>query len=145
MRAVSTDAVRCIVLDASVTLALVLPSELRADEASAILDAVEPGALWAPALWCTEVANALVTAHRRQRLSQAGLDEARLRVGLLNITLDPAVARLVLTTIIDLAVQYRLTVYDAAYLELALRLSAGLATFDEALRRAGHAAGVTLL
>lgn len=63
----------------------------------------------------------------------------------LDIRVDDESARLVLTDVHRLAVQYRLTSYDAAYLELALRRGLPLATLDEELLMACKAAGVAAL
>jgi predicted nucleic acid-binding protein len=63
----------------------------------------------------------------------------------LPITLDSETAAQAWTVMTHLAERYRLTVYDAAYLELAQRLSLPLATLDKELRAAGSALGVPLL
>jgi predicted nucleic acid-binding protein len=93
-------------------------------------------------LWWFEVRNTLVTSERRKRITPdqaiqilTRLDELPLR---LDVTPDSAV-------VIALARQHGLTVYDAAYLEVALRLVLPLATLDRALAAAAPGAGVELL
>jgi predicted nucleic acid-binding protein len=89
-----------------------------------------------------EIRNTLVISERRQRITSAQsiqilthLDELPLR---LDVTPDSPV-------VMALARARGLTVYDAAYLELALRLMVPLATLDRALIAAAPAAGVDLL
>ncbi len=98
-----------------------------------------------PSLWPLEVANALVKAKQRGRVTEtqiAGfvedLREFAIRIDALDM--DRA-----LTEVRFLADQYQLTSYDAAYLELAMRTGVPLATLDERLRQAAHAAGVPLV
>jgi len=95
-----------------------------------------------PAVWWFEIRNALVVNERRGRLHQA--DTARFLRNLtqLAIRIDRAPAE---AALLALARQYRLSVYDAAYLELAQREGQVLATLDEALRRAAMEVGVGLL
>lgn len=95
--------------------------------------------------WPLEALNGLAMAERHRRI-----DSTRRR-GLIEflrdlpITIDPETVNQVWTGTSQLAEQHRLTLYDAAYLELALRLGLPLATLDQDLRAAGDAAGVTLL
>jgi predicted nucleic acid-binding protein len=63
----------------------------------------------------------------------------------LPITLDTETADQAWTATARLAERYRLTLYDAAYLELAQRLKLPLATLDEDVIRAGKTLGMTLL
>jgi len=109
-----------------------------------MLCASDTGAI-VPMHWPLEALNGLAMAERRRRI-----DSTRRR-GLIEflrdlpITIDPETVNQVWTGTSQLAEQHRLTLYDAAYLELALRLGLPLATLDQDLRAAGDAAGVTLL
>jgi predicted nucleic acid-binding protein len=84
-------------------------------------------------------------AERRGRLSVAGLTRS---VGLLQrlaVALDPEGSERAFRELLDLARSERLTVYDAAYLELALRLGLPLASKDSKLRQAAAGLGLTVL
>ncbi len=128
-------------LDASIVLAWAFPDEQNpvADAALQRLD-TDDGVV--PALWWFEVRNALITGERRQRLDQAATAEFLRRLSNLPIAVDHTPDESVL---LDLARRYRLSVYDAAYLELAVRLGVPLATTDSDLINAAPQAGVTLL
>jgi predicted nucleic acid-binding protein len=99
----------------------------------------------APVLWRLEVVNALTMAERRGRLSVAGLSRS---VNLLQqpaVTIDVEGPDRAFRELLDLARSERLTVYDAACLELALRLGLPLATKDAKLRKVGAGLGLALL
>lgn len=133
-----------LVLDASMTLAWqfkrAVPAEiLLAEKALAEL----PGYLaLVPALWYSEVANSLLRGERQgaisPRQSAYFLDE----LSEAEIVADEVSPRLRQTAVVELARTHGLTVYDATYLELALRRAATLATFDRKLADAARAAGV---
>ena len=136
---------RALVIDGSAALGFLMPDE-QAPGALAALDALDDGVpAYVPAHWRIEVANGLLTAERRKRISQAAASEALQALFSLPIEIDEETARHVAGAIIGLARQYRLTVYDAAYLELAMRRGATLATGDAALAKAAKAAGVPTL
>ena len=78
-------------------------------------------------------------------LAASKVSEFWKRLAALDIRVDVESADRILTDVHRLAVLHRLTSYDAAYLELALRRSLPLATLDDELRAAGVAAGVTTL
>ncbi len=111
----------------------------------ALLDRVAETGAMAPQLWPLEALNGLLTAERRQRID-GGL---RQRLGgflrALPISIDGETMSQVWSGIASLAERHRLTAYDAAYLELALRLAMPLATSDNPLRNAAREAGVELL
>jgi predicted nucleic acid-binding protein len=134
-----------LVVDGSIALGFVLQDE-RGDSALRALDALENGIPgYVPAHWCAEVANGLLMAERRKRATHADLTEAFLLLQSLPIQTDNETSVHVFTSTIALARQYALTVYDAAYLELALRRQAVLATTDKALAKAARHAGVSVL
>lgn len=98
------------------------------------------GKVWAPMLWCIELANVLRTACRRQKLDVARAQEILAGAMRLPIRLDETSTRP--TDLLALSLRYDLTSYDATYLDLALRLQLPLATQDAALREAALASGV---
>jgi len=136
---------KALVLDGSTALGFLMSDE-QAPRAMAALDALERGApTFVPAHWPLEVANGLLMAERRKRASQADVSEALDVVLSLPIEIDRDTARHVAGATAGLARQYGLTIYDAAYLELAMRRGATLATSDVQLARAAKKAGVVLL
>ena len=96
-------------------------------------------------LWRLELANALSMAERRGRLSVAGLTRSVSSLQRLAVSMDREGADRAFRELLDLARSERLTVYDAAYLKLALRLGLPLATEDAKLRKAGAGLGLVLL
>jgi predicted nucleic acid-binding protein len=108
----------------------------------AALDALRDGEAAVPPIWFLEVSNSLVVGERRKKLS--GADSAQFLVFLasLPIRVEPDIPQRAFGPILLLARQLRLSCYDAAYLELAMREKLPLATGDGALKKA--AAGVGL-
>jgi uncharacterized protein (TIGR03382 family) len=110
-----------------------------------MLEAIADGAtLEVPALWPLEVANALVVLVRRRRL---GEDDRQAALGWLRglrLRFDHEMSALALTRLSELAAAHGLSVYDAAYLELALRRGLVLGCKDGPLRRAAKRSGVRL-
>ncbi len=110
-----------------------------------LLDRVaETGAI-APSLWPLEALNGLLMAERRRRLDPKRRQRLAGFLRGLPVTLDAETADRAWTATARLAERYRLTLYDAAYLELAQRRKLPLATLDQDLIRAGKALGMTLL
>jgi predicted nucleic acid-binding protein len=133
------------VLDASIALAWALPDEtsLQADQ---FLSRVSgKGTLWVPSLWWYEVANALILAERRKRLTEADGIQLRELYGMLPIKTDMIIGPDTIERLRTLAREYSLSAYDAAYLELALRKGLRLATLDQNLQPAARKAGVRIL
>ena len=129
-----------LVVDASVVVAWLFDDEdePRADRVLGQL--VEDGAL-VPQLWHLETRNALLTAERRGRLSSEEVKERLDALKGLPIATDEEPD---LQSAFALARAHELSFYDALYLELAKRESAGLATLDSSLSRAAAAEGVPL-
>ena len=132
------------VIDASATL----PWRF-ADEATlwseALLDRVEAGEeLFVPAHWPLEVVNTLLMAQRRGRVTHEQVREFIEDLAALPIRIA-AIGPLNWAAILNLAEHHRLTAYDAAYLDLAVRTGLPLATLDLDLRKAAAVAGVQVL
>jgi predicted nucleic acid-binding protein len=116
------------------------------DEASPLTDAalsavVRSGAT-VPVLWSYEMANLLVLAERRGRISRQDVVRVHEALAALPISFDEPSAARGLPSLTRLARDHGLTAYDAAYLELAQRRGSELATRDSALREAARRAGV---
>jgi predicted nucleic acid-binding protein len=134
-----------LILDVSVVLAWLLPDERGAAAVDEVLDRVTQEGAVVPGLWRLEVANALVMAERRVRLTAAQRAAALQVLAALPVAIDGDTAARAWTDTLALADEHRLTLYDAAYLELARRLGLPLATLDRELRAAGTALGIPLL
>jgi predicted nucleic acid-binding protein len=129
------------VIDASIAACWVFRDEEHHLADLALRRLAEEDAI-APSLWWFELRNVLIANERRKRITQsdsaAFLNSlARLEIGLDRTPKESEVLRLART--------HRLSVYDAAYLELALRLTIPLATLDGDLIRAAKAEGVVML
>lgn len=131
------------VLDCSAALSWVLPDEGHT-AAAALLDRVVGEGATVPALWHFEVSNGLLVAERRKRVTPAERRQALTFLGDLPIQVDSKSLERAWTETTILAQAHRLTVYDATYLELALRQGLPLASWDKALRSAALACGVPL-
>ncbi len=90
----------------------------------------------APALWPLEVANALLVLVRRKKLSADERQRSLIALQNLSVELDHEMSSLAFTKLSTLAGEHRLSVYDAAYLELALRKQLPLGCKDGPLREA---------
>ena len=134
------------VLDASVTLSWLLVDAKAADReyAGAVLDALKrPGTLAAvPVTWGLEVSNVLARGEAKAVLTEAQSEAFLEMLGAAPISADDATFAQVLSDTLHLARRYRLSAYDASYLELALRAGLSLATLDEDLAKAARKAGV---
>ena len=134
------------VLDGSAALALILPDERDSPGARQVRAALETGAtVHVPAHWWVEVTNGVIMAERRKRLTLAVGMEALSLMAALDVVTDDETARRIPTEAAGLARQQGLTAYDAAYLELAIRRGAMLASQDKDLLKAATACGVAVL
>ncbi|HWK47312.1 MAG TPA: type II toxin-antitoxin system VapC family toxin [Stellaceae bacterium] len=133
-----------LVLDGSAALAWCFDDESTPAIDTVMLRVAADGAV-VPALWRLEVANGLHSGIRRGRVTPAQRDAVLTALAEMDIRTDPETDRYAWSTTVRLAERYRLTIYDASYLELAQRLSLPLASLDKALRDAGGVAGIALL
>ena len=131
-----------IVVDASAALGWIFGDEQHAVAWRVVERLLGNGAV-VPTHFHLEVTNGLLAGWRRGRLTAEHVRTAIVALEALPIEIDPDTALLAFSGVWPLAVQHRLTTYDAAYLELALRRRLPLATLDTALERAARAAGVT--
>jgi predicted nucleic acid-binding protein len=132
------------VLDCSVTMAWVFPDEVN-DSTDALRESLIKDSAVVPALWPIEVANVLLVAARRGRITEDDWIRIRDDLEALPIGVDAESCDRVLGSVLPVASEYNLSVYDAMYLELALRLGLPLATLDMKLIAAGKLAGVEIL
>jgi predicted nucleic acid-binding protein len=134
-----------LVVDASIAAAWVHPGQATA-ETDAILDEIARGAkVVVPALWPVEMANVLLVLERRKKLAATERAAALSALRSLALTVDHEMSGLAFTELSRLATELTLSVYDAAYLELALRLKVPLACKDGPLREAAKRSRVVVL
>jgi predicted nucleic acid-binding protein len=133
-----------LVLDSSVTLAWVYSDETTAAVREALTTIVKSGG-WVPSVWWLEVANVLEMGVRRGRHDAAFRDATLADLALLPISTDAETGKQAWGPTLQLASRHGLTLYDAAYLEVAQRRALPLATLDVDLRAAGKAEGLPLL
>lgn len=132
-----------VVVDASVALDWVFRSE-RSARANLVLEHVLREGMVVPPIWPAEVANGLLNAKRRGRLTSDELPAALALFEQLPVVISPPASLASIRQLVDTGGAAELTVYDASYLDLALRESEPLATHDEALRQAAARVGVEL-
>lgn len=131
------------VLDASVTVAWILPNEVNSFTEH-VLDELRRSAALVPSIWPLEVGNVILVAERRGRISEAQAAELLGRLDDLPIHTMATPLLRATQQLLMLARQHNLSVYDASYLELAMREGLPLATQDERLRAAAQGVGVQL-
>jgi predicted nucleic acid-binding protein len=132
------------VLDASVALLWLMPDTNPAgvEYASAVLKALKESQALVPSLWPLEVGNVIAKLEAKNIVTEADSQRFVVLLGRLDIVTDPTTAGRALGDTLNLARRYKLSVYDAAYLELALRTSYSLATLDADLAKAATLAGI---
>ena len=133
-----------VVIDASVALAWCFRDQ-RTEATAKLLERVQTDAAAVPSLWHLEVANVLALAERRRRITPAESTELIALLETIEIVVDEETPSHALGRVLDLAREERLTAYDAAYLELAMRLGIPLASKDVDLCDAAERLGVTVL
>jgi predicted nucleic acid-binding protein len=130
------------VIDTSIAMAWCFEDEATAST-DAVLDRLRDDEAAVPAIWPLEVANVLLVAERRGRLSEARANRFLELLTQLPIEVDDAPRDRV--GIVAAGRRHELSAYDASYLVLAERLSASIATLDRRLAKAAERAGVELL
>jgi predicted nucleic acid-binding protein len=133
-----------LIIDASMALAWLFERQKRQEAVCAnnALQAIAKAeVVCVPSLWHTEIANALLVGERRHVITEAQVIDYLNKLFALPIKTDSEVVSSRITLVMALAREHQLTGYDATYLELALRTSSTLATFDEKLAKAMRSAG----
>ena len=133
-----------LVLDSSATLAWIYSDETT-DPIRRLFDAVADDGAVVPALWRLEIANSLTVAVRRGRIDANFRRAVLSDLALLDITTDDHTDVHAWGETLSVADRFQLTVYDAAYLELAQRRNLPLATLDRELRVAAKSLGLPLM
>ena len=134
------------VLDHSVAMRWLIESKKKADQnyAEAVLKTMIDTDSIVPDLWHLEAANVLLGLEKHGDATTGEIERFISQLENLPIRIDPLTADQSLKRTLVLAKAYKLSSYDAAYLELAIRESVPLATLDKALLRAARNAGVDI-
>jgi predicted nucleic acid-binding protein len=131
------------VADASVAIAWVHPGQ--ATTTQALLASIADGAVFeVPVIWPLEVANALLVLRRRGRLTERERKVAAETLRMLPSIVDADTSSLAFGPLSEIGAKYGLSVYDAAYLELAKRHGLPLACKDGPLLVAARKARVAI-
>ena len=134
------------VLDNSVAMRWLLSSPKAADQeyAEAVLKSLVKAEALVPHLWHLEATNVLLGAEKRSDLETAEVERFIAQLENLPINVDSLTARQAFSRTLSLARAYKLSSYDAAYLEVAIREGLPLATLDQDLIKAAGKADVTI-
>jgi predicted nucleic acid-binding protein len=133
------------VVDNSVVISWCFEDEEDA-YAEAVMDSFAKGNAEAvvPSIWPLEASNVLLVAERRKRLTTNQVSAIIRQLSRLPICVEPESMSSVFENIISLAKKHLLSCYDAAYLNLAIRLNLPLATLDTALLKAAKKCGIAV-
>ena len=131
------------VLDCSVAVAWCFGDETNSYTEAALQDLADSGAV-VPSIWPLEMANVLLVAERRKRISKAQSRRFFELLQTLPIAVDEVSAARAWNGVLSLAREQHLSAYDAAYLELAMREGLPIATRDNALRKAAMRCGIAV-
>jgi predicted nucleic acid-binding protein len=132
------------VLDCSVTMAWIFSDE-SSPQTERLRESLIRDSAIVPAIWPIEVGNVLLVATRRGRMKAQDWSSIERDLETLPIEIDMDSCHRVLNSVLPVAHTHNLSVYDAMYLELALRLRLPMATLDTQLARAGQAANIQIL
>jgi predicted nucleic acid-binding protein len=133
-----------IVIDASICLAWLYADE-AGTKAEAVYDFIRRSGAVVPPVWRFEIANSLQQSVWRRRIDTGFRDASLADLSRLNIHVDTECDAVAWTSTLNLADRFRLTTYDASYLELAQRRGLPLATLDRTLGSAARRLAVELL
>jgi predicted nucleic acid-binding protein len=131
------------VVDASMTMTWCFDDEAT-EATEAVLDQLQADGAITPAIWPLEVANILLVAERRGRITESQRAQYIRLLSSLPIMVEQQTRSLVFGAVLSVAHEHDLSAYDAAYLELAMRAGLPLATLDTRLREAAASTGVTI-
>ncbi len=131
------------VLDCSMTMPWCLEDEAN-PRSDAVLECLETQEAVVPNHWSLEVANVLTICERRKRVTAARISQFLGFLSGLPIVFDEQTSKKALGEVLTLARAWRLSAYDAAYLELAMREACPLASLDASLNEAATGLGIVL-
>jgi predicted nucleic acid-binding protein len=134
------------VLDNSVAMRWLLSSPKNTDQvyAEAVLKSMVESDAVVPHLWHLEAANVMLSAEKQGELETGEVERFITQLEILPIQVDQLTAHQAFSRTLSLSRAYKLSSYDASYLELAIREGIPLATLDKDLRKAAKGSGVVI-
>ncbi len=132
------------VVDNSIVMSWCFNDEAN-DYADRVLDRLAAGAAFVPSIWPLEVVNVLLVAERKKRLETFDCVRFLRFLEQLPITVEYGQGEVRMKELLSLARSNRLSSYDAAYLDLAMRKGVPIATLDNALAKAAKKTGIAIL
>ena len=134
------------VLDASIAIRWVLQDGSASDRSYAglVLDSFHDAVAWVPALWYTETIHVLRCSENDGKIGESTLTGFVYQCGQLPINIDPVMPLGIQLAVASISREFKLSGYDAQYLELAIRKNIPIATLDKDLRKAAKKTGVAL-
>lgn len=132
------------VLDCSVTMTWFF-EEKHSAQTLPLKNRLKNGTVIVPPIWCLEVANVLWSSERKKRIKPYHSEKIRHVLKQLPIEIDAEKTPDLVDHLLELAREYEITIYDAAYLELSLRHGIPLASLDQKLISAALKAGIPTL
>ena len=121
------------VIDCSTTISLFLPDEKNIDYTNIIYNQLENTDCVVPSLWCYEIANVLLSCKKRKRLNDKQINEIANLIYKLPIEIENNNFQFLHNNVFSIASLHELSIYDASYIELAIRFNCSLATLDKKL------------
>lgn len=132
------------VLDCSATMSLFLPDEELNHISSKVAELLKSSICYAPSIWPYEVYNVILTCINRQRLNGEQASSITRLVKKLPIKIDNSFT-LTANNILNIAKTNNLSIYDSAYIELALRIKCPIATLDKKVIQVAKNVGIELI
>jgi predicted nucleic acid-binding protein len=121
------------IIDCSSTISLFLPDEINNDYTNKLYDSFKNNACVVPSLWCYELSNVLLSSKKRNRINDNQINEIVNLIYDLPVEIENINFYYIQNNIFNIANDNNLSVYDASYLELAIRFNCSLATLDKKL------------
>ena len=121
------------IIDCSSTISLFLPDEMNNDYTNKLYDSFKNSFCVVPSLWCYELSNVLLSSKKRNRIDDKQINEIVNLIYDLPIEIENINFCYIQNNIFNIANDNNLSVYDASYLELAIRFNCSLATLDKKL------------
>lgn len=133
------------VLDCSFCSAVFLPDEMSDKVFKAFNKINEDDLIFIPQLWWYEIGNVLTTAVKRKRLMHSDVINIIRLFKEYGFSTDVSYGDKYVESLFELSQLYKLTAYDSAYLELAIRKNCSFGTLDKDLHKAAKTAGLKIL
>ena len=133
------------VIDSSVGFGWIHADQATPETDRLLAELESGGVMVVPAFWFLEIANTVLSLQRRRKMTREERKYALATLSRMNLTIDVESGNAAFHKISELAEEYGLSIYDAVYLEVALRRGLALASRDRALVSAAKKCGVQVL